>query len=81
LLKIVKKYRLSVIKAQRYVKGFLKVRDSRIIAITKHWDVMEPVWWSQRGKGGRASMDFAEEKKKKKKKKKDDAEKSLKFVE
>jgi hypothetical protein len=83
LLKIVKKYRLSVIKAQRYVKSFLKVREARVLVISKHWDQVESVWWSQRIKGGRNSVDLEDKKVKlKKKKKKDDADKtSHKFVE
>jgi hypothetical protein len=83
LLKIVKKYRLSVIKAQRYVKGFLKVRECRVQTNVKHWDNMESVWWSQRGKGGRSSVDLDDKKiKMKKKKKKEDGDKaSQKFVE
>ncbi|KAJ3319915.1 hypothetical protein HDV06_005814 [Boothiomyces sp. JEL0866] len=83
LMKIVKKYRFSVIKAQRYCKTFLKIRECRIVAISKHWENMEGVWWSQRGKGGKGSIPDLEDKKpkSKKKKKKDDDKISLRIAE
>ncbi|KAJ3274069.1 hypothetical protein HDV01_003562 [Terramyces sp. JEL0728] len=90
LMKIVKKYRFSgkvilstVIKAQRYCKTFLKIRESRIVAISKHWENMEAVWWTQRGKGGKGSVQDLEDKKpkSKKKKKKEDDKISLRIAE
>ncbi|KAJ3311080.1 hypothetical protein HDV04_004394 [Boothiomyces sp. JEL0838] len=83
LMKIVKKYRFSVIKAQRYCKTFLKIRECRIVAISKHWENMEGVWWSQRGKGGKGSTSELDDKKpkSKKKKKKEDDKISLRIAE
>ncbi|KAJ3372788.1 hypothetical protein HDU91_001903 [Kappamyces sp. JEL0680] len=86
LLKVVKKYRFSVIKAQRYIREFLLVREARILAITKVWDSQEANWWTQRQKGVKGSYEFIDEKKakdkgKKKKGKKDDADKATRIPE
>ena len=43
LLKIVKKYRLSVIKSQKYAVDFLRCRDAKVKVIAKYWDSLEPV--------------------------------------
>lgn len=75
---------MIVINAQRYAKSFLTVRKCRIVAITKHWEALEEVWWLQRSKGGKGSIPDLEDKKSKtkKKKKKEDADKiSLKISE
>ncbi|KAJ3107147.1 hypothetical protein HDU97_004840 [Phlyctochytrium planicorne] len=48
LLKIVKKYRFSVVKAQQMCKSFLEIRKAQVTLLCKYWDKHENGWWSQR---------------------------------
>ncbi|KAJ3187575.1 hypothetical protein HK101_009354 [Irineochytrium annulatum] len=48
LMKIVKKYRFSVIKAQILSRSFLAVRNAQVTVICKLWDKLENGWWAQR---------------------------------
>ncbi|KAJ3035225.1 hypothetical protein HDV00_004133 [Rhizophlyctis rosea] len=52
LMKIVKKYRYSVVKAQGYVRNFHDIRNAQVVAIGKAWDRAEPEWWMHRKRGG-----------------------------
>jgi hypothetical protein len=68
-----------VLKCQKYVRTFLLIRESRILAITKVWDNFEGTWWFQRQKGLKGSIEFIDDKRgkkdtKKKKGRKDDNE-------
>ncbi|KAI8919592.1 hypothetical protein BC831DRAFT_481117 [Entophlyctis helioformis] len=71
LLKIVKKYRFSVIKAQNHCKAFLMIRQAQLLALKAYWDKLEGTWWSQRLKGSQAELEDKKGKKKKKSKKED----------
>ncbi|KAI8815146.1 hypothetical protein BJ742DRAFT_765539 [Cladochytrium replicatum] len=51
LMKIVKKYRFSVIKAQKYCRNWSEVRNGQIQILCRYWDKVEPMWWANR-KGG-----------------------------
>ncbi|KAI8911662.1 hypothetical protein EDD86DRAFT_245929 [Gorgonomyces haynaldii] len=75
LMKIVKKYRWSVIKAQGYVRRFLGVRHAQVQAVGLYWDKLEPLWWAQKGKD--ANLDEDDRKKKKKKKKEEPTLKAI----
>ncbi|KAI8618986.1 hypothetical protein BC830DRAFT_1106287 [Chytriomyces sp. MP71] len=48
LMKVVQKYRFSVIGAQRLVRSHLEIRRAQVTAISKYWDKMEGAWWTQR---------------------------------
>jgi hypothetical protein len=72
LMKIVKKYRYSVIKAQAYVRSFLVIRNAQVKVIAKYWDKLETLWWAQKGKDTGEDADDKKANKQKKKKKKDD---------
>ncbi|KND04923.1 uncharacterized protein SPPG_00614 [Spizellomyces punctatus DAOM BR117] len=55
LMKVVKKYRFSVVKAQHYVIGWHAIRNAQVDVICKYWEKLEPLWWSLRkvhGGGG-----------------------------
>ncbi|KAJ3027296.1 UNVERIFIED_CONTAM: hypothetical protein HDU68_004083 [Siphonaria sp. JEL0065] len=56
LMKVVQKYRFSVVLAQRLSKGFLAVRRAQVIVLFKYWEKLESAWWTQRklhgGAGG-----------------------------
>ncbi|TPX60659.1 hypothetical protein PhCBS80983_g01619 [Powellomyces hirtus] len=54
LMKIVKKYRFSVVKAQTYVLSWSEIRNCQIKVLSKYWDKLEPLWWNAR-KGGAAA--------------------------
>ncbi|KAI9102710.1 hypothetical protein DFS34DRAFT_674109 [Phlyctochytrium arcticum] len=54
LMKVVKKYRFSVVKAQMYVRSWNAIREAQVDVLCKYWEKLEPHWWSQR-KGGRVS--------------------------
>lgn len=43
-MKIVKKYRYAVIKAQSFVRSFLAIQHARIIVIVKYADSLENQW-------------------------------------
>ncbi|KAJ3179165.1 hypothetical protein HDU87_003123 [Geranomyces variabilis] len=55
LMKVVKKYRFSVVKAQGYVLHWHDMRNAQIRVLSKYWDKLEPLWWNQR-KGGAAGV-------------------------
>ncbi|KAI9357594.1 hypothetical protein DFJ73DRAFT_820339 [Zopfochytrium polystomum] len=63
LMKVVKKYRFSVIKAQGICRAFLSIRSAQLQLITLLWDRLEHSWWTQRklahdkGGGSTASLD------------------------
>ncbi|KAJ3054894.1 hypothetical protein HK097_000470 [Rhizophlyctis rosea] len=78
LMKIVKKYRFSVVKAQGYVRSFHIIRDAQVQVISMAWSKAESEWWANRKRGGAAfaggmkkaaSKDDLEDKKEKKGKK------------
>ncbi|KAJ3016693.1 UNVERIFIED_CONTAM: hypothetical protein HDU68_012086 [Siphonaria sp. JEL0065] len=48
LMKVVQKYRFSVVLAQRLSKGFLAVRRAQVIVLLKYWEKLESAWWTQR---------------------------------
>ncbi|KAJ3221924.1 hypothetical protein HK099_002957 [Clydaea vesicula] len=48
LMKIVKKYRFSVVKAQQISRAFLNARNMRTLCICKHWESLVPQWWNLR---------------------------------
>ncbi|KAL2914347.1 hypothetical protein HK105_206119 [Polyrhizophydium stewartii] len=75
LLKIVKRYRLSVITAQRHSRAFLQIRNAQLNAMSLYWDKLEGLWWSQRNKTSQADLEDKKAKKKKKSKKDDAADK------
>ncbi|KAJ3152532.1 hypothetical protein HDU89_001223 [Geranomyces variabilis] len=55
LMKVVKKYRFSVVKAQGYVLHWHEMRNAQLRVLSKYWDKLEPLWWNQR-KGGAAGV-------------------------
>ncbi|KAJ3067271.1 hypothetical protein HDU98_009535 [Podochytrium sp. JEL0797] len=63
LMKVVQKYRFSVLMAQRYVKSHLAIRSAQVTVLCKYWDKHESEWLAQRkmhggGVGGSmASLD------------------------
>ncbi|KAJ3216974.1 hypothetical protein HDU67_008703 [Dinochytrium kinnereticum] len=48
LLKIVKKYRFSVVKAQMMSRNFLEIRRAQVTLLCKYWDKHENGWWAHR---------------------------------
>ncbi|KAJ3249422.1 hypothetical protein HDU78_003208 [Chytriomyces hyalinus] len=48
LMKVVQKYRFSVIGAQRIVRRKLEIRNAQVAVLLKYWDKLEPTWWAQR---------------------------------
>ncbi|KAJ3285562.1 hypothetical protein HDU79_007243 [Rhizoclosmatium sp. JEL0117] len=75
LMKVVQKYRFSVVLAQRLSKSFLAIRHAQIEVLCKYWDKLEGTWWGQRklhggaGAGSRESLDGEKGGKSKSKKK------------
>ncbi|KAJ3157520.1 hypothetical protein HDU86_003169 [Geranomyces michiganensis] len=51
LMKVVKKYRFSVVKAQGYVLHWHEMRNAQLRVLSKYWDKLEPLWWNQRKSG------------------------------
>ncbi|KAJ3332667.1 Coiled-coil domain-containing protein 77 [Blyttiomyces sp. JEL0837] len=86
LMKVVKKYRFSVIKAQGMCRAYLNIRNSQVTLICKYWDKLESGWWAQRKlhgggdkNGSNVSLDEkvkSAKKKKVKKAKEEDKEKA-----
>ncbi|KAI8843633.1 hypothetical protein BC829DRAFT_400771 [Chytridium lagenaria] len=87
LLKIVKKYRFSVVKAQMLTRHFLEIRRAQVTLLCRYWDKHENGWWVQRKHGNAdkfGSINSLEEKAKptkskkkgKKQQKEDDKDKS-----
>ncbi|KAJ3012605.1 hypothetical protein HKX48_006190 [Thoreauomyces humboldtii] len=52
LMKIVKKYRFSVVKAQHYVMSWHEMRNAQVKVLGRYWDKLEPLWWNQRKNAG-----------------------------
>lgn len=51
-MKIVKKYRYSVVRCQNIARNWLEIRKMRILCISKFWDKCTPAWWAQRKQHG-----------------------------
>ncbi|KAI8823134.1 uncharacterized protein EV422DRAFT_393206 [Fimicolochytrium jonesii] len=73
LMKVVKKYRFSVVKAQNIVLAWHAIRNAQVDVVCKYWDKLEPAWWNQR-KGADADdkKDKGKSKKSRGKSRKDD---------
>ncbi|KAJ3048228.1 hypothetical protein HK102_012742, partial [Quaeritorhiza haematococci] len=48
LMRIVKKYRFEVVKAQTFSRSWLAIHRARLHALSLYWDTFEPKWWAQR---------------------------------
>jgi hypothetical protein len=48
------------------MKSFVMIKNARLLAITKYWDIIENDWWVQRQKSARGSgLESGKDKKKK----------------
>lgn len=56
-MKIVKKYRYAVIKAQTFVKSFLAIQHARFIVIVKYADSLESQWKATQKKASLKSQE------------------------
>ncbi|KAI9206882.1 uncharacterized protein BJ171DRAFT_641684 [Polychytrium aggregatum] len=48
LMKVVKKYRFSVIRAQRYARSYITILRAELELCVMQWDHFEAQWWTQR---------------------------------
>ncbi|KAJ3188381.1 hypothetical protein HDU85_005532 [Gaertneriomyces sp. JEL0708] len=80
LMKVVKKYRFSVVKCQSYVRSWRTIIDCQVEVLCRYWDKLEPLWWAQRKQnaGARASSAVEVDDKRDKKKEKVDKSKGAK---
>ncbi|KAI9145659.1 hypothetical protein BKA69DRAFT_453578 [Paraphysoderma sedebokerense] len=60
LMKIIKKYRFSVVTAQRHARQFLEVRQCQLLLLMLQWDSLESTWWAQHRKPLSSNKDSKE---------------------
>jgi len=47
-MKVIKQYRMRVLKAQSFARGFLRVKNAQIRVLELLWIQHETIWWDRK---------------------------------